>query len=305
MDKDTMQQLEKGRDYYENREYDKAESYLKKVAESEEGFADVMNMLGVICHDKGQVALAQEYFEKALRINPRYTEAALNLAVTYNEQGQYLQAKQVYDHVTSLRSDRKREIEPYARGKLANMHADLGRAYAELQMLDQAVAQYRTALSLCPDFVDIRTRLGQILRDAGELDSACQEFEEVKVQRSSYLPARISLGVTYFVLGDRELAKKEWEAVISIDSNNKSANMYLRMVNQLIAQEEAQAAGMPLEVEAPASSQPRATDELSFSFNGESSSVMTAIKGKESDEQSTDSEPKEEPEEKPEEKPEE
>ena len=95
MDKETHRRLEKGREHYENREYDKAEAYLLKVVEAEDSFADVMNMLGVIYHDKGQVAFAQEYFEKALRINPHYTEAALNLAVTYNEQGRYNQANQI------------------------------------------------------------------------------------------------------------------------------------------------------------------------------------------------------------------
>ena len=81
MDKEILHLLERGREHYENREYDKAEAYLLKVAENQDGFADVMNMLGVIYHDKGQVGSAQEYFEKALRINPKYTEAALNLAL--------------------------------------------------------------------------------------------------------------------------------------------------------------------------------------------------------------------------------
>jgi tetratricopeptide (TPR) repeat protein len=264
MDKETLRRLEKGREHYENREFDKAEAYLLKVAEAEEGFADVMNMLGVIYHDKGQVAHAQEYFEKALRLNPRYTEAALNLAVTYNEQGRYAQAKQIHAHVTALRADKRKGMDPFARGKLANMHADLGRAYAELQQLDQAADQYREALALCPDFVDIRTRLGQILRDAGNLEGACEEFERVKVQKAEYLPARISLGVTYFALDDRDLARKEWEAVLERDPDNKTAGMYLKMVEQLLAQEEAEEAGIPLDVEQPPSRVPPPEEDLDF-----------------------------------------
>ena len=55
MDKETLQQLESGREHYDNREYDKAEEYLLKVAKVQNNFADVMNMLGVINHDKGEV----------------------------------------------------------------------------------------------------------------------------------------------------------------------------------------------------------------------------------------------------------
>jgi tetratricopeptide (TPR) repeat protein len=275
MDKETLQQLESGREHYENREYDKAEEYLLKVAQTQSNFADVMNMLGVINHDKGEVGIAQEFFEKAVAINPRYTEAALNLAVTYNELGQYDDAKRIFAHVATLKDTKNKTIEPFARGKLANMHADLGRAYNELQLTDKALAQYREALLLCPYFLDIRTRLGKIMRDVGDIDGAREEFEKVKSQKPNYLPARISLGVTYFALANREAAKEEWEAVIELDPNNKTAGMYLRMVDQLLAQKEAETAGVPLEVETePSADTPQKTeDDLVFTFDGRTSDV--------------------------------
>lgn len=281
MDKETQRRLEKGREHYEAKEYDRAEPYLLQVAETEEGFADVMNMLGVIYHDKGQVGLAQEYFEKALRINPRYTEAALNLAVTYNEQGLYVQAKKLYDHVAGLKGATRREIEPFAKGKLANMHADLGRAYAELEMAEKAVEQYRMALELCPHFVDLRTRLSQILRDFGKLDEARLELERVKEVRPGYAPARVSLGVTYLTMRDYDRARREWTAVLEADPENKTASMYVRMVDQILAQREAEDAGVPLDVEQPPSqtAPPGGSDELDFSFNGDRSAVMHADGG--------------------------
>ena len=39
---------------------------------------------------------AQNAFEHALAINPGYTEAALNLAVLYNDLGKYTEAKVAY-----------------------------------------------------------------------------------------------------------------------------------------------------------------------------------------------------------------
>jgi len=276
MDKETLKRLERGREHYENREYDKAEAYLLKVVEVETGFADVMNMLGVIYHDRGQVGMAQEYFEKALRINPRYTEAALNLAVTYNEQGKYDEAKRIHEHATSLAPQEEREIEPFARGKLANMHADLGRAYAELMLYDRAVTQYREALGLSPEFVDIRTRLGQLLKDAGRLDEALAELAQVKQMRPGYVPGRISLGATHLARGDKDAARQEWQEVLEIDPENRTAGMYLRMVEQLLAQDEAEAAGLPLEVEQPVTETGAAGGaELDFSFDGEKSSLAS------------------------------
>jgi tetratricopeptide (TPR) repeat protein len=277
MDKDTLMRLERGREYYANREYEKAEPFLLKVAETEAGFADVMNMLGVIYHDRGQVAIARDYFEKALALNPRYTEAAINLAVTYNEQGHYSEAKRVHEHAMSLQSAEGKQIEPFARGKLSNMHADLGQAYAELLMFDKAIAQYREALDLNPGFADVRTRLGQLLKDCGRLDDARVELERVKRERPAYLPARISLGAAYFAKNDKQAARREWNEVLDLDPENRTARMYVRMVDQLLAQDEATAAGMSLDVEPPRIENVyNGNGELDFTFDGERSSVMPA-----------------------------
>ena len=278
MDKETSMRLERGREYYANREYDKAEPFLLKVAETEAGFADVMNMLGVIYHDRGQVQAAREYFEKALALNPRYTEAALNLAVTYNEQGLYEEARRIHAQATLLAPGEGLKIDPFARGKISNMHADLGQAYAELNLPDKAIAQYREALDLSPGFADVRTRLGQLLKDSGRLDDAQVELERVKRDRPRYVPARISLGATYFAKNDKAAARAEWSEVLEIDPENRTARMYLRMVDQLLAQDEAAAQGLNLEVDAgaPAAKADGEGGELDFSFDGERSSVMPA-----------------------------
>ena len=83
MDEQTKDFLKLGRDAYRKKEYSRAEDYLTRVAEQHDDFADVFNMLGVIYHDRGLFTKAQQNFERALAINPRYTEAALNLAVTW------------------------------------------------------------------------------------------------------------------------------------------------------------------------------------------------------------------------------
>ena len=65
------------------REFEKAETLLRQVLESDDRFADVHDMLGVIAHSRGNFIAAEKHFERALAINPSYTEAALILLLPW------------------------------------------------------------------------------------------------------------------------------------------------------------------------------------------------------------------------------
>src|SRR5678809_1554915 len=126
-----------GREHYNAGEYEQAEPFLAEAAAAQPSFPDLYNMLGVIYHGQGRFSDAEEAFESALRLNPRYTEAALNLSVTYNDRGKYDRAREVYTRAVSSGVGEPGSLDRYARGKLANMHANLGAAYASLGMFDE------------------------------------------------------------------------------------------------------------------------------------------------------------------------
>lgn len=229
MDERLRQLITLGREHYQAREYDKAEKYLAEVVKEHRGFADVFDMLGVICHAQGQFQRAQECFEEALKINPNYTEAALNLAVTYNDLGKYAQARDVYSRAIARSRAQPRSLDPFAKGKIANMHADLGAAYHGVGFYPEAVREYQKALELCPTFVDLRTRLAGVYRDIGDNASALRELEIVKTTNPKFVPARVALGLALWASGKREDAVREWEAVLAVEPGHKAAAVYLKM----------------------------------------------------------------------------
>jgi tetratricopeptide (TPR) repeat protein len=220
-----------GREHYNANEYERAEPFLAEAATARPSFPDLYNMLGVIYHAQGRFQDAEEAFSQALKLNPRYTEAALNLSVTYNDRGKYDLARDVYTRAVSASVGQPNALDRFARGKLANMHADLGAAYAGLAMFDESVREYSKALDLCPEFADLRVRLGNVYRDMGVHHAAIAEFEHAKRLKPDFIPARIHLGVTLFSLGRKEAALAEWKAVLDKDPTNKSAALYIRMVN--------------------------------------------------------------------------
>jgi tetratricopeptide (TPR) repeat protein len=228
----VKQLLVLGREHYDKREFEKAEQMLRMVLEEEDRYADVHDMLGVIAHARGNFAVAEGHFERALEINPAYTEAALNLAVTYNDRGKYEKAREVYSRIKVGPAGTASGLDPFARGKIANMHADVAQAYHDAGLVREAIREYEKATELCPQFADLQVRLGTLLREIGDLPGARARYEAALQAKPSYVPARLLLGVTLLALGEAAGAEEQWREVIAIDGENSQAKMYLRMLER-------------------------------------------------------------------------
>jgi tetratricopeptide (TPR) repeat protein len=224
------QLLATGREHYIAGEYERAEVLLAEATSLGHDFPDVFNMLGVIYHSQGKLLEAEQSFERALILNPRYTEAALNLSVTYNDRGKYDRAKEVYTSAVTSSVGQPNSLDQFARGKLANMHSEIGAAYAAFGLTGEAAREYSKGLDLCPEFADLRVSLANVYREMGMYNAAIAEFEQAKRARPDYHQAGIHLGVTLYSLGRRFDALAEWHAVLKSDPTNKSAKLYIRMV---------------------------------------------------------------------------
>lgn len=221
--------LQIGKHHFDNKRYDQAEEYLRRVIDDQPRYADVFNMLGVIAHVEGKFATAVDCFDKALKINPCYTEAMLNLAVLYNDLGQYDKAKELYTLLKGRKAKGSFQIEPVLRGKLSNLHADIGDIYRSIGLFAMAIDEYKKALALNPTYIDIRTKLGQALRENGRTKESLNELKEVLKKKATYGPALIQLGVTYYTMDKVSDAKKAWKKVLEREPDNEYARMYLRL----------------------------------------------------------------------------
>jgi len=232
--KDFEMALRKANTSFHARRYNEALGLYLSLSLDYPGYADIFNKLGLISHHNGDTTKAIDYFEKALKINPRYTEASLNLTISYNDKGEYEKASKVFSHAAKLVWEGGSKIDPFVQGKLANEHANLGNTYYEAGLLDEAERQYRIVLSMRPNFVDVRTKLGIILREKGEFDEAIGNFKKVKKINARYTRALIHLGITYYSKGFIDLALKEWEEAEKINPEGKEAQVYLSLARKEI-----------------------------------------------------------------------
>jgi Flp pilus assembly protein TadD len=228
----VKQLLVLGREHYAKRELEKAEQMLRMVLEEEDRFADVHDMLGVIAHSRGNFVAAERHFERALELNPSYTEAALNLAVTYNDRGKYEKAREVYSRIKVGPHGSSQGLDPFARGKIANMHADVGQAYHDAGLVREAITELEKATALCPHFADLQTKLGTLLREINDLPGARARYEAALQSKPNYVPAHLQLGVILLASGERAAAEEHWKHVIGLEPDNSQAKMYLRMLER-------------------------------------------------------------------------
>lgn len=216
-----------GADSYELGNYVKAAALFKEVLRHRPMLADVHNKLGFISSMEGNVEEAAAHFERAVELNPKYTEAALNLAITYSEMGKMDEANQIFTRIDSSIKDQGSGIDPFAAGKLANEHFKLGNIYLEFGQTDSAIEEFRKALKLRPTLVDVLTRLATSLRDKGLYDEAVAELKRARQINPNYSPAQVQLGLTYYMTGKRDAAFVEWTEALKRNPELKDAKSYL------------------------------------------------------------------------------
>ncbi len=218
------------REHLARHDHAAAETLLREVLRQRDDEPEAHHLMGLVHHERDDLAAARLSFQRALALDPTRSESALHLAITCNELGFYSEARKVSDAMA--KGEGHPRVPSYARAHLADMHAETARAYEQLSAFDEAATEYRRALSLCPEHADYRTRLGVALRAAGDLAGACTELEAASQRSPSHAPAHVALGLTYFRLGRRADAARAWRKALEVAPQHRAAEVYLRMLDE-------------------------------------------------------------------------
>lgn len=222
--------LIQGRRAFEERNDDEALGQLSRLIDQGIAYADVHYMIGIVHERRGDLDEALTSLRQAIRLNPSYAEALLALASLHERRGDYDLSESYAQRASQLTRPVDGQLDPTTRGKLANQQAALGDALAQAGELRDAIDEYRRALARCPNFHDIRHRLGIALRDAGLPFQAAREFQQILSAHTGMLESQVQLGLTFYSLGRSKEAVREWNAVLERDPSRDDARMYLRLV---------------------------------------------------------------------------
>ncbi len=203
------------------------------------------NNYAVALKEEGKVDEAIAHFREALRIRPRYAQAAKNLG------GELLTLNRIDEGVKYLQV--ALDVDP----RYAEAHSDMGYAYSRRNELEAAQAEFEKAISLNPnlytayanlgallinqqkfakaigplnmavqlrgsDYVS-RQYLGVALMDQHRYPEAIEQFQQVLLLKPDYLEARNRLAWAYFESGQIDKAVAEGEQIIRLVPNDPKA----------------------------------------------------------------------------------
>ena len=130
--------------------------------------AILANKTGIAYHQMLEIDMARKYYERAVKLNPRYAEAINNLGTVYYARKSYRRAINQYK--------RALRFEPESASILSN----LGTAYFARKNYKEAFDLYQKALELDPEVFERRSTQGVLLQERNVEERAKFHFYMAK-----------------------------------------------------------------------------------------------------------------------------
>jgi tetratricopeptide (TPR) repeat protein len=206
------------------------------IAVTSENFT-AYNGLGQFLLDHGHLDEAIDQLHIALKINPKYPIARMNLGIALLKKGRadeaiaqfqtvlkdYPNDANAYDNMgTALlqKGDSQSAIAAYEKAlsiqsRYPSAHFGLGMALDDIGRVGEAIAHYQEAVREAPDFAEAYYLLGTDLFRASRIDAAIAAFERALQSRPVYPEVQNNMGLALLKKGRPSEAIAHWENAIA------------------------------------------------------------------------------------------
>ncbi len=168
--------------------------------------------LGLRFQQLGQHEKAKNYYDKALRLNPKYADAYNNRGNAKNDLGKHQEA--IADFDTALELNPQHHLAYYNRG---NAKRALGKH-------QEAIVDFDTALELNPKYADAYNNRGVVKNDLGNHREAIADFDTALELNPQHHLAYNNRGDAKLALGGHQSAIADFDKAIEL--NPKYAEAY-------------------------------------------------------------------------------
>lgn len=169
-------------------------------------------------YDRGNKALAKTYFEKSLKKDPTYSQAALAIGALYEEKENFTAAMKLYknfvDHEENVNStqvlarlvtimfslEKTEEVLPYAEilssmdNTDLNLKVRLGLLYSDLERFDEASKLFKEVLEVVPESDKVLYYLGALHQQTNQPKEAIEFFKRIPANSPLFGEAGVQVG---------------------------------------------------------------------------------------------------------------
>jgi len=169
-------------------------------------------MRGMIYRSMGEIDKAKEEFQTAIELDPDLTDGWLILGNMYEEE-QNTKALIYYKTATSLDDDN-----PRAFHSLAYYYQNNG-------MIDQALEIYRRINDMDKNYHEAYLNAGLLYLEKQSYEKANEQFNILCSIEPQNALAYYYRGISYELLGDKELAKQDYKNSLTLDPTSEKAQL--------------------------------------------------------------------------------
>lgn len=202
-----------------------------RLAEAENGYlavlkrtpdwGQVLNALGTVYLDKGQLEKSKKAFTKAAGLKPLNISACYNLAMLKQRGNDHLGAITIYKTIL--------DAEP-AYGQAWN---NLGIAYKETMYQDEALSCFQKAVEFAPAMAEAWNNLGVAQDESNMGEKSLASYHKAIELRPEYASAHFNLGMCLQKLKRLEEAEGCYKRVLEIYPDDEAAKFMLQSLGAI------------------------------------------------------------------------
>jgi tetratricopeptide (TPR) repeat protein len=214
------------------KKYREAEELIQKSLLIEPDSSDAYYMRGLLRSYQGKLLESIEDLKRALKLEPKHTDAAVCLSVILNDIGKYDEAKKIFEQANQSVFLKQIGDDEQIDRRFAVKHFELADLYFRYRRFDEAIEEYNKAILLDPQTAELRIKRAKAFAKKGFITRAIQDLQALKNERSTDLAVRIQLGLLHYSQGNALDAELEWESVLEMDPVHREAIAYLDLVKK-------------------------------------------------------------------------
>jgi tetratricopeptide (TPR) repeat protein len=192
-----------------------AEQCGRQALTIDQGHADSLHLMGLLCVASKQYDLAIEWFAMAIRQKGDVADYFVNLGMALHRKERFDEAIKSYDRALMLNPG---QIEIWLR---------MAELLQRQERFDEAIKAFDRAVTLDNDRADIWYRMGEILQQQQRVDEALLSFDQALKVKPDYREAANASGLLYFEGKRYEEAIARFSRSTEIDPTQAGAFNFL------------------------------------------------------------------------------